>query len=87
MDGQVEETTTCEPLNDEQERIFTVFAGGSLPAAARRYVPVGKDLFAPAGMPLAALSGYARHLLVSCHGATSAMPGYWCVGERITRRG
>jgi hypothetical protein len=87
VDGQVEETTTCEPLNDEQERIFTAFAGGSLPGPPRRYVPVGKDLFAPAGMPLAALSGYARRLLVSRHAAAGGMPGYRCVGERVTRRG
>jgi hypothetical protein len=52
VDGQLEEKVTYELLDDTQERIFTRFAGGSFPALPRRFVPVRKDLFAPAGMPL-----------------------------------
>ena len=57
VDGQLEENVTYEPLDDVQERIFTGFAGGSFPFPPRRFVPFGKDLFAPAGMPLRRSSG------------------------------
>ena len=77
---------TYEPLDAEQERIFTAFSGGSFPVPPRRFVPVGKDLFAPAGMPLEAFTGYARQLLVSYHGASGGRPGYRCAGGRMTRR-
>jgi hypothetical protein len=52
VDGQLEETMTYEPLDEVQERIFTRFAGGSFPVPLWRFVAVGRDLFAPAGMPL-----------------------------------
>jgi CubicO group peptidase (beta-lactamase class C family) len=70
VDGQLEETMTYEPLDDEQARIFAGFAGVSLPSAVppRRFVPIQKDVFAPAGMPLQAFTGYSRNLLVSYHG-------------------
>lgn len=68
VDGQLEENVTYEPLDETQARIFTAFAGGSVAAPPRRFVPVAKDLFAPAGMPLEAFNGYSRVLLVSYHG-------------------
>jgi CubicO group peptidase (beta-lactamase class C family) len=82
VDGQLEERVTYEPLDEEQERIFTRFSGGMYPFPARRFVPVGRDLFAPAGMPLQAFSGYSRMLLVSYHGEAT----YRCAGGRMTRR-
>jgi CubicO group peptidase (beta-lactamase class C family) len=85
-DGQLEEKMTYEPADEEQERIFTGFAGGPVQAPPRRFTPVGKDLFAPAGMPLAAFNGYSRMLLVSYHGARDGRPGYRCAGGRMTRR-
>ncbi len=85
-DGQLEENMTYEPLDEAQERIFTKFAGGSTSAPPRRYVPIRKDLFAPAGMPLEAFNGYSRQLLVSYHGASGGHPGYRCAGGRMTRR-
>jgi len=85
-DGGLEERMTYEPLDAEQERIFTAFSGGSFPAPPRRFVPVGKDLFAPAGMPLEAFTGYSRQLLVSYHGASGGQPDYRCAGGRMTRR-
>ena len=86
VDGQLEETMTYEPLDGAQQRIFEGFSGGSLQAPPRRYVPVGKDLFAPAGMPLAAFNGYSRLILVSYHGIGDGRPGYRCSGGRMTRR-
>jgi hypothetical protein len=86
VDGGLEERITYEPLDAEQERIFTAFSGGSFPAPPRRLVPVGKDLFAPAGMPLEAFTGYLRQLLVSYHGARAGRPRYRCAGGRMTRR-
>jgi len=86
VDGQLEEKVTYEPLDDAQERIFTGFSGGSFTFPARRFVPVGKDLFAPAGMPLQAFNGYSRNLLVSYHGISQGRANYRCAGGRMTRR-
>src|ERR1700724_3148487 len=74
VDGGLEERMTYEPLDAGQERIFTAFSGGSFPAPPRRLVLVGKDLFAPAGMPLQTFTGYSRQLLVSYHGASDGRP-------------
>jgi hypothetical protein len=79
VDGGLEEQVTYEPADRSQERIFTGFAGGPFTAPPRRYVPVGKDLFAPAGAPLDGLPSYH---LVSCHGGAA----YRCAGGRLTRR-
>jgi CubicO group peptidase (beta-lactamase class C family) len=86
VDDQLEETLTYEPLDDEQERIFTRFAGGSFPFPPRRFVPIRKDLFAPAGMPLEAFTGYSRMFLTSYHGAEGGRPRYRCAGGRMMRR-
>ncbi len=85
-DGQLEEKVTYEPLDDAQERILTGFAGGSFSAPPRRLVPIRKDLFAPAGMPLETFSGYMRQLLVSYHGRSDGHRDYRCAGGRMTRR-
>ncbi len=55
VDGQLEETMTYEPIDDQQARIFTGFGGATYPLPPRRFVPVGRDLFAPAGIPVSAL--------------------------------
>lgn len=86
VDGQLEETTVYEPLDDAQERIFTRFAGAHFPLPPRRMVPVGKDLFAPAGVPLHSFSGYSRQMLVSYHGVTDGRATHRCAGGRMTRR-
>jgi hypothetical protein len=86
VDGQLEETMTYEPLDEVQERILTRFAGGSFPVPPRRFVAVGRDLFAPAGMPLQAFSGHARQLLTSYHGIRDGRATYRCSGGRMTRR-
>ena len=86
VDGQLEEQMTYEPLDDVQERIFTRFSGGSLPVPPRRFVPIRKDLFAPAGMPLQAFNGYSRQLLVSYHGISKGRANYRSAGGRMTRR-
>ena len=86
IDDQLEETMTYEPLDDAQQRIFTGFSGGLYPFPPRRFVPIRKDLFAPAGMPLEAFSGYSRQLLVSYHGDSDGRPAYRCAGGRMTRR-
>jgi CubicO group peptidase (beta-lactamase class C family) len=86
VDGQVEEKVTYEPLDDVQAQIFSGFAGGSFPFPPRRFVPVGKDLFAPAGMPPKAFNGYSRALLVSYHGVSNGLSNYRCAGGRMTRR-
>ncbi len=86
VDGQLEETMTYEPLDDVQKRIFTNFSGGSYPFPPRRFVPIRKDLFAPAGMPLQAFNGYSRVLLVSYHGVSQGRANYRCAGGRMTRR-
>jgi len=85
VDGQLEETMTYEPLDDVQERIFTRFSGGTFPVPPRRFVPIGKDLFAPAGMPLQAFNGYLRHLLVSYHSVSKGRSNHRCAGGRMTR--
>jgi CubicO group peptidase (beta-lactamase class C family) len=86
VDGQLEETMTYEPLDEVQAQIFTRFAGGLSPMPPRRFVPVGRDLFAPAGMQLQAFNGYSRQLLVSYHGIGKACANYRCAGGRMTRR-
>jgi hypothetical protein len=86
VDGQLEEQVTYEPLDEVQEQIFTRFSGGSFPIPLRRFVSIGKDLFAPAGMPLQAFNGYARQLLVSYHGVSEGRAAYRCAGGRMTRR-
>jgi hypothetical protein len=86
VDGQLEETMTYEPLDEVQENIFTRFGGGTYPFPPRRFVPVGTDLFAPAGMPLAAFTGYLRQLLVSYHGVRDGHAEYRCAGGRMSRR-
>jgi CubicO group peptidase (beta-lactamase class C family) len=86
VDGQLEETVTYEPLDDVQKRIFTGFSGGTFPFPTRRFVPLRKDLFAPAGMPLQAFKGYVRQLLVSYHGISNGRALYRCAGGRMTRR-
>jgi len=85
-DGQLAENMTYEPLDEVQQDIFTRFAGGSTSGPPRRLVPIRKDLFAPAGMPLDAFNGYLRLLLVSYHGASDGHPDYRCAGGRMTRR-
>lgn len=86
VDGQLEEKMTYEPMDEVQERIFTSFSGGSYPLPPRRYVPIRKDLFAPAGMPLRAFNGYSRIQLVSYHGDGNGRANYRCAGGRMTRR-
>ena len=86
VDGQLEENVTYEPLDDVQQRILTGFAGGSFQFPPRRFVPIRKDLFAPAGMPLQAFNGYSRQLLVSYHGISNGRATYRCAGGRMTRR-
>jgi hypothetical protein len=86
VNGQLEETMTYEPLDDVQAQIFTRFAGGLSPMPSQRFVPVCRDLFAPAGMPLEAFSGYSRQLLVSYHGNGEGHTNYRCAGSRMTRR-
>lgn len=82
VDGQLEETMTYEPLDGAQAGIFQRFAGAAFPLPPRRFVPVGPDLFAPAGIPLHAFNGYSRQLLVSYHGGGN----YRCSGGRMTCR-
>ena len=83
---QLEEKVTYEPLDDGRERIFAGFSGGLFPFPPRRLVPIRKDLFAPAGMPLQAFNGYSRQMLVSFHGINGARWNYRCAGGRMTRR-
>jgi CubicO group peptidase (beta-lactamase class C family) len=83
---QLEEKFSYEPLDAENERIFTGFSGGSIPSATRRFVPIQEDLFAPVGMPLPAFTGYSRQLLVSYHGHREGRPHFRCAGGRMTRR-
>ncbi len=86
VDGQLEERMTYEPLDNAQKQIFTRFSGGLYPLPTRRFVPIRKDLFAPAGMPLGAFNGYSRQLLVSYHGISKGRANYRCAGGRMTRR-
>lgn len=51
-----------------------------------RFTPVGKNLFAPAGMPLQTFNGYSRQFLVSYHGVGNGSAHYRCAGGRMTRR-
>jgi CubicO group peptidase (beta-lactamase class C family) len=87
VNGQLEECVTYEPIDDDQEKIFTRFAGGAFPFPPQRYLPVGENLFAPAGIPLEGLNGYRRQLLVSYHGVgDDGGPTHRCAGGRMTRR-
>ncbi len=86
VDGQLEEKMTYEPIDDVQARIFTNFSGGTYPFPPRRFVPIGNDLFAPAGMPLNVFNGYSRIMLVSYHGDSNGRANYRCAGGRMTRR-
>ncbi len=86
LDGQLEENIAYEPLDDVQARIMNGFAGGSYVIPPRRFVCVGKDLFAPAGMPRQAFNGYLRQMLVSYHGLREGRFTYRCAGGRMTRR-
>jgi hypothetical protein len=86
VDGQLEETMTYEPLDDVQKETFTKFTGGSSPIPPRRFVPIRKDLFAPAGMPLQVFNGYSRIMLVSYHGLEQGHANYRSAGGRMTRR-
>ncbi len=86
VEGQLEESMTYEPLDEAQARIFNAFAGGGYPVPPRRLVPVGGDLFAPAGMPLRVFAGYARTMLVSYHGISGGRAGYHRAGGRMMRR-
>ncbi len=86
VDGQLEEQMTYEPLDDVQKEIFTKFSGGSSPIPPRRFVPIRKDLFAPAGMPLQLFNGYSRVMLVSYHGMNQGRAHYRSAGGRMTRR-
>ncbi|WP_219825984.1 serine hydrolase domain-containing protein [Nonomuraea typhae] len=86
VDGQLEETTTYEPADASQERIFTEFAGGTTSAPPQRYVPIRPGLFAPAGYPLEAFNGYLRLLLVSFHDVRDGQARFRNGGGRLTRR-
>jgi CubicO group peptidase (beta-lactamase class C family) len=86
VDRQLEERTIYEPADADQERIFTGFSGGLLVGAPpRRLVAVGRDLFAPAGVPLAAFNGYSRLQLVSFHGDADGRATHRLAG-RMSRR-
>jgi CubicO group peptidase (beta-lactamase class C family) len=79
VDGELEEQVTYEPADASQKKIFTGFIGGPFEAPPTRYVPIGPDLFAPAGLPLDALP---PHYIVSYHDGAA----YRCSGGRMTRR-
>ncbi|MFI6291615.1 serine hydrolase domain-containing protein [Nonomuraea sp. NPDC050790] len=86
VDGQLEERTTYEPADADQERIFTEFAGGTTAAPPQRYVPIRPGLFAPAGFPEEAFDGYLRLLLVSYHDVRDGQARFRNGGGRMTRR-
>jgi CubicO group peptidase (beta-lactamase class C family) len=86
VDGQLEEEMTYEPLDDDQERIFTRFSGATYPYPPRRFQPIHEDLFMPVGMPLQMFNGYMRMLLTSYHGVRGGRSEYRCAGGRMTRR-
>ncbi|MEU7824923.1 serine hydrolase domain-containing protein [Catellatospora sp. NPDC049133] len=86
VDGGLEERITYEPADATQEQVFTGFVGGPFEVPPLRYEPVGDGLFAPAGLPLETLDGYARQLLVSYHGDGGDGPTHRCAGGRMTRR-
>jgi CubicO group peptidase (beta-lactamase class C family) len=85
VDGQLEEKMTYEPVDAAQKRVFEDFSGGLYPFPPRRYAPIQKDLFAPAGMPLQAFNGYSRIALVSYHDVTDGRAHYRSAGGRMTR--
>lgn len=86
VEGQLEERVTYEPLDDAQAQIFAGFSGGSFPFQTRRLEPIGQNLFAPAGIPLQALVGYSRAMLVSFHDVDENRANFRCAGGRMTRR-
>jgi CubicO group peptidase (beta-lactamase class C family) len=86
VDGQLEERMTYEPDDASQEQIFSRFAGGAFPVPPSRWVPVGEDLFAPAGLPLETLDGHARQFLISYLGDRDGRPTHRCAGGRMTAR-
>lgn len=86
VDGQLEERTSYEPADPDQERIFTAFAGGTTAAPPRRLVPIRPGLFAPAGFPLETFDGYLRLLLVSYHDVRDGRARFRNAGGRLTRR-
>ncbi|MFE3188246.1 serine hydrolase domain-containing protein [Nocardia sp. NPDC059240] len=86
VDGALEEAATYEPADDTQRRVFTAFAGGSIPTMTRRFTPVGRHLFAPAGLPLDMFTGYSRQLLVSYHDIRDGKAHFRSAGGRMTRR-
>jgi hypothetical protein len=86
-DGQLEEQITYEPTDPVSERIFTEFSGGGYIFPPFQLVPVRKDLFAFAGMPLESLGYIAgRYALVSFHGDADGRPTHRNMGGRMTRR-
>ncbi|WP_327003651.1 beta-lactamase family protein [Dactylosporangium sp. NBC_01737] len=86
VDGELEEQITYEPADGVQEATFTGFAGGPFVVPPMRYAPVGRDLFAPAGMPVGELDLTSRQYLISYHGDTGDGPTHRCAGGRMTRR-
>jgi CubicO group peptidase (beta-lactamase class C family) len=86
VDGQLEETMTFEPLDEEQERAFHGFSGGTFPFPPYRLEPVGDGLFGPVGVPLEAFQGTSRVRLASYFGGAGDKPEYRLMGGRITRR-
>jgi hypothetical protein len=86
VDGQLEERMTYEPDDPTQEQIFSHFAGGAFPIPPSRWVPVGENLFAPAGLSLETLDGHARQFLISYLGEKDGRPTHRCAGGRMTRR-
>ncbi|WP_433369448.1 serine hydrolase domain-containing protein [Actinoplanes sp. CA-142083] len=82
VDDGLEEQVTYEPADPSQEQIFTRFAGGPISAPPMRYIPVGENLFAPAGMTL---DGHAREYLISYLGGEDGHPTHRCAGGRMTR--
>jgi CubicO group peptidase (beta-lactamase class C family) len=86
VDGQLEEQVTYEPLDERHARMWAGFSGGGGLYPSRRFTPVREGLFAPAGMPLRAFSGYSRQLLVSYHGGGEGPARFRCAGGRMARR-
>ena len=86
VDGQLEETMTFEPFDEELARSFRRFGGlSSMPP--RRLVAVGDGLFAPTGVPLETFNGLVgRRMLVSFHGRTNNRPQYRMAMGKMTRR-
>jgi hypothetical protein len=86
LDGQLEETMSWEPLDEQQDRVFHGFSGSTFPFPPYRIEPVGDGLFAPVGAPLSAFNGLSRVRLVSFFGSANGTPAYRMMGGRITRR-